>query len=339
MKQEKINLKPIHLNGFTIEEPVLLAPMAGVTDRPMRKMVRHYGVGLCYSEMIASQAMIRANDKTLKMSESADDDGPLAIQIAGSHPESMAQAAKMNEDRGACLIDINCGCPVKKITKGVAGSALMKEVDLAARNIEAVVEAVKIPVTVKMRIGWDHDSLNAAELALKAQEAGAQMITVHGRTRQQFYNGTADWSQISKVVDAVDLPVIANGDIFSPEAAEQALKISKADGVMVARGIYGKPWLPSYITHYLKTGEILNEPSLEEKYTLLINHFNEMINHYGEYTAVRMARKHMGWYSKGLRSSSEFRGSVNKLKEASEVKQALENYFEAQIQYQREEDE
>lgn len=323
--------KPIIMGSLKINDPVLLAPMAGVTDRPMRQMVRRYGVGLCYSEMIASQAMIRANDKTLKMSESADEDGPLAIQIAGSDPEVMAVAAKMNADRGACLIDINCGCPVKKITKGVAGSALMKEPELAARNMEAVVKAVDIPVTVKMRLGWDYDNLNAPKLAYLAQEAGACAITVHGRTRQQFYNGTANWKLINDVVKAVSIPVIANGDIFTPQDALQALTESQAAGVMVARGIYGRPWLPSHIIHYLQTGEIKQEPNLEEKFALLTQHFNAMVSHYGETTGVRMARKHMSWYSRGLHSSAEFRSSVNKLKTAEAVRSALQQYFEHQL--------
>ncbi len=319
------------MGTLQIDDPVLLAPMAGVTDRPMRQMTRHYGVGLCYSEMIASQAMIRANDKTLKMSESADEDGLLAIQIAGSNPEVMATAAKMNADRGACLIDINCGCPVKKITKGIAGSALMKEPDLAARTIEAVVKAVDIPVTVKMRLGWDHENINAPKLAYLAQEAGACAVTVHGRTRQQFYKGTANWKLINDVVKAVDIPVIANGDIFTPQDALQALNQSKAAGIMVARGIYGKPWLPSHIIHYLKTGQLKQEPNLEEKFALLTRHFDAMVKHYGELTGVRMARKHMSWYSKGLHSSAEFRSVVNKLKSAEAVRSALQQYFELQL--------
>ncbi len=334
MTKPIINLTPLDFGTFTIDAPVLLAPMAGVTDRPMRSMVRNYGVGLCYSEMIASQAMIRANDKTLKMSESADEDGLLAIQIAGSDPEVMAKAAQMNAQRGACLIDINCGCPVKKITKGIAGSALMKELDLAARNIEAVVKAVDIPVTVKMRLGWDHENLNAPKLAYLAQESGAQLITVHGRTRQQFYNGTADWKAIKPVVEAVDIPVIANGDIFTPQDALQALHDSTANGVMVARGIYGKPWLPAHIIHYFNTGEILPEPDLSEKFDLLTRHFEAMVAHYGETTGVRMARKHMSWYSKGLHSSAEFRATVNKLKSADAVRDALKQYFEHQMKLQ-----
>ncbi len=324
-------LKSIKIGNIDITNPVLLAPMAGVTDKPMRQMVRAYGVGLCYSEMIASQAMVGANDKTLRMSSQMDDDKPLAIQIAGSDPKIMAEAAKMNADRGACLIDINCGCPVKKIVKGVAGSALMQNIELAARNVEAIVEAVDIPVTVKMRLGWDYDSLNAPQLAYLAQEAGASLVTVHGRTRQQFYNGNANWEAIADVVQAVDIPVIANGDIFSPQDAKTALEQSGAQGVMIGRGIYGKPWLPSHIIHFLKNGEILEEPSLQEKYKLITQHFKAMIDFYGEYTGVRMARKHMGWYSKGLRESADFRRRVNKLKTADEVWQQLHSYFEAQL--------
>ncbi len=325
-------LKSIKIGNIDIALPVFLAPMAGVTDKPMRQMVRAYGVGLCYSEMIASQAMVRANDKTLRMSSPVDDDKPLAVQIAGSNPQIMAEAAKMNADRGACLIDINCGCPVKKIVKGIAGAALMQDIELAARNIEAVVKAVDIPVTVKMRLGWDYDNLNAPQLAYLAQEAGAQMVTVHGRTRQQFYNGTANWEAIGNIVKAVHLPVIANGDIFSPQNAKQALEQSGACGIMVARGIYGKPWLPQHIIHYLQTGQLLDEPSLEEKYKLIVSHFEAMIDFYGEYTGVRMARKHMGWYSKGIKESAAFRASVNKLKNADEVRAQLHSYFQSQLE-------
>ncbi len=325
-------LKSIKIGNMDIPSPVLLAPMAGVTDKPMRQMVRSYGVGLCYSEMIASQAMVRANDKTLRMSSQMDDDKPLAIQIAGSNPQIMAEAAKMNADRGACLIDINCGCPVKKIVKGIAGSALMQDIELAARNVEAIVKAVDIPVTVKMRLGWDSENMNAPQLAYLAQEAGASLVTVHGRTRQQFYKGFADWKTIANVVKAVHIPVIANGDIFSPQDAKEALKQSGAYGVMVARGVYGKPWLPQHIIYYLQTGQILAEPNLEEKYKLITQHFEAMIDFYGEYTGVRMARKHMGWYSKGLKESAEFRRNINRLKSADEVRTQLHSYFQAQLE-------
>ncbi len=327
-------LKSIKIGNMDILKPVLLAPMAGVTDKPMRQIVRSYGVGLCYSEMIASQAMVRANDKTLRMSSQVDDDKPLAIQIAGSNPQVMVAAAKMNADRGACLIDVNCGCPVKKIVKGLAGSALMQNIELAVRNVEAIVKAVDIPVTVKMRLGWDKENMNAAQLAYWAQEAGASMVTVHGRTRQQFYNGTADWQAIANIVKAVDIPVIANGDIFTPQNAKEALKQSGARGVMIARGIYGKPWLPSHIVHFLETGEELSEPNLKEKCQLILKHFENIISFYGEYTGVRMARKHMGWYSKGLRESAEFRRNINKLKTADEVRRQLHSYFQAQLTFE-----
>ncbi|MCW8952622.1 MAG: tRNA dihydrouridine synthase DusB, partial [Rhodospirillales bacterium] len=243
----------LRIGSVVLNSPVVLAPMSGVTDMPFRRLVKSFGVGLVVSEMIASQAMIRANRKTMKIASPCADEYPMSVQLAGCEPEIMAEAARLNVDRGASIIDINMGCPVKKVIKGDAGAALMRDERLAGRIIEAVVKSVDLPVTVKMRLGWDDSSRNAATIARIAQDAGAQAVTVHGRTRAQFYKGQADWEAIMAVKDAVKIPVIGNGDVASPQDALKLLEKSGADGVMVGRATYGQPWLLMQIERYLET--------------------------------------------------------------------------------------
>ncbi|MFO1080800.1 MAG: tRNA dihydrouridine synthase DusB [Reyranellaceae bacterium] len=325
--QSQPRLKPIEIGAIRLDDPVILAPMSGVTDMPFRRMVKQGGAGLVVSEMIASTAMVRENRKTLLMAKNSPEEFPMAVQLAGCEPEVMAEAARLNEDRGAALIDINFGCPVKKVVNGHAGSALMRDEVHAAKILEATVKAVKLPVTLKMRTGWDSSNRNAPNLARIAEACGIRMLTVHGRTRCQFYDGEADWAFVAEVKAATRLPVVVNGDITSLDAVDRALTQSGADGIMIGRGAYGRPWFLRQAMHYLRTGERLPDPTLAEQYGMVRAHFEAMLSHYGEETGVRMARKHLGWYSKGLASSADFRAAVNRETEADRVRQMLAAFF------------
>lgn len=321
-------LKPLRIGPVEVAAPVVLAPMSGVTDMPFRRLVKRAGAGLVVSEMIASRAMIHAARKTMKMAAHCADEYPVSVQLAGCEPEVMAEAARLNEDRGAAIIDINMGCPVKKVTNGDAGSALMRDLGLAARLLEATVRAVKIPVTLKMRTGWDDETRNAPELAKIAEASGIQAIAVHGRTRCQFYKGRADWPFIATVKDAVRIPVFGNGDVVTVDDAKRLLEDSGADGVLVGRGTYGRPWFLNQISHFLQTGGRLADPSLHDQIETVLKHFEAIVSHYGEKPGVKIARKHLGWYSKGLPNSAEFRQDVFQLEEPAAVIERIRRFYD-----------
>ncbi len=322
-------------SAVRLDPPVVLAPMSGVSDLPFRRLARRMGAGMVVSEMIASWAMVRENRNTLRMAEVEGAGGPSAVQLAGCEPDAMAEAARIAVGLGADLIDINFGCPVKKVAVGQqAGSALMRDEELAGRLLAATVRAVAVPVTLKMRMGWDHASLNAPQLAAIAEASGICMVTVHGRTRQQFYEGRADWDFIARVRQAVGIPVLANGDIQTEAEAVEARRRSGADGVMIGRGACGRPWFLARAAAALASRPLPAEPPLEVQKAVLLEHYEAMLRHYGTDAGMRMARKHLGWYSRGLPGSAEFRAAVMRLAEPEAVVRLVDAFYDRVIEHQ-----
>ncbi len=317
----------MNIGKHRLENNLFLAPMAGVTDLPFRQLCKKLGAGVAVSEMVSSNSLLRGSLKTCRRAHHEGECSPKTIQIAGSDPEMMAGAARYNEDQGAEIIDINMGCPAKKICNTLAGSALLKDEPLVQKILEATVRSVSIPVTLKIRTGWDPDNRNGVRIAKMAEECGIQALAVHGRTRSCFFRGDAEYETIAAIKAAVNIPVIANGDIETPEKAKWVLEHTKADGIMIGRGAQGRPWIFNEISHYLRTGEHLPEPEPLAIKAILLEHIQNLYLFYGEVTGPRVARKHVSWYTKGLVSSARFRDHFNRLETAHEQIDAIETFF------------
>tara|TARA_R100000963_G_scaffold11124_1_gene8085 strand:- start:7097 stop:8098 length:1002 start_codon:yes stop_codon:yes gene_type:complete len=322
--------KALSIGPYTLPNNLFLAPMAGVTDRPFRQLCRKLGAGMAVSEMITANKALWASKKSLLRANHEGEPEPRSVQIAGADPQMMAEAARHNVAEGAHIIDINMGCPAKKVCNVMAGSALLQHEKLVGEILKAVVNAVDVPVTLKIRTGWDRDNRNGVRIARIAEDAGIKALAVHGRTRADAYKGDAEYDTIAEIKSRIAIPVIANGDIESPEKALLVLQQTGADGLMIGRAAQGNPWIFQQINHFLQTGENLAEPSVTEVQQILICHLNTLYDFYGEYSGVRMARKHIAWYSKGLRNGNAFRQQMNTLEKA-EQQLAFTDAFFAQL--------
>ena len=318
----------MQIGPYLIEPNVILAPMAGVTDRPFRQLCKRLGAGMAVSEMVSSNALLWKSDKTLRRINHEGEPGPISVQIAGADPLQMAEAARFNVDHGAQIIDINMGCPAKKVCNVQAGSALLQNEALVDEITRAIVQAVNVPVTLKIRTGWDRNNRNALNIARIAEGNGIQALAIHGRTRADAYRGEAEYETIQLVKQHIAIPVIANGDITSPEKAKFILDTTGADAIMIGRAAQGNPWVFREVNHYLETGTIMEKPSLEEVRSTLLEHLHNLYDFYGEYSGVRVARKHISWYSKGQRHGGSFRQAVNLVESSAEQIKMIEEFFD-----------
>ena len=308
----------MRIGAFQLKNNLIVAPMAGVTDRPFRQLCKEMGAGMAVSEMVASNSLLWGSEKTRRRANHDGEVEPISVQIAGADPQMLAEAAKYNVDEGAQIIDINMGCPAKKVCNVMAGSALLKDESLVARILESVVSAIDVPVTLKIRTGWDRSNRNAVTVAKIAEASGVQALAIHGRTRACGFSGEAEYDTIAEVKSQIAIPVIANGDIDTPERVKEVLEHTRADAVMIGRAAQGRPWMFREVTHYLETGERLPPPEVSEIHRVLVQHLNELYSFYGEHTGVRVARKHISWYTKGLAGSAAFRHAMNQLQTGAE---------------------
>ena len=322
----------MRIGPYKLKNNLFLAPMAGVTDRPFRSLCRRLGAGMAASEMVSSNSLLWGSKKTMRRADHAGESEPRAVQIVGSDPAKMAQAARYNVDNGAQIIDINMGCPAKKICNVYAGSALMQNEKLVAEILDAVVKSVEVPVTLKIRTGWDRANKNGVAIARLAESCGIQVLAVHGRTRADAFHGEAEYDTIAAIKAAVAIPVVANGDITTPEKAAQVLHATSADGLMIGRAAQGNPWIFREIEHYLTTGEKLAPPPVTEVRDTLLDHLETLYAFYGEYSGVRMARKHISWYSKGLRDGAAFRHRANQVDSREAQVAMVREFFDGQAQ-------
>lgn len=317
----------MQIGPYVLPNLLILAPMAGVTDRPFRQLCKKLECGMTVSEMVGARSLLRGSKKTIRRAFHSNEDFPRAVQIVGADPESLAQAAKINEDLGAQIIDINMGCPAKKVCNMLSGSALLRDELLVAKILQATVKAVQIPVTLKIRTGWDKNNINALNIARIAEATGIQALTIHGRTRSCFFGGNAEYDTIAEVKSTVSIPIIANGDITTPEKAKFVLNYTHADGIMIGRAALGRPWIFREIVHYLNTEEYLPPPNLAEIKILTLEHLENLYSFYGAYTGIRIARKHISWYSKGICNSANFRETFNKLETVEAQRDAVFGFF------------
>jgi tRNA-dihydrouridine synthase B len=325
----------MQIGSHILKNNLIVAPMAGVTDRPFRQLCKSMGAGMAVSEMVSSNSLLWGSEKTRRRANHEGEVDPISVQIAGADPAMMAEAARYNVAQGAQIIDINMGCPAKKICNVMAGSALLQDQPLVGRILDAVVGAVDVPVTLKIRTGWDTQHRNALAVARIAESAGIQVLAIHGRTRACAYAGHAEYDTIAAVKAEVKIPVIANGDITTPEKAKHVLEYTRADAIMIGRAAQGRPWIFREISHYLATGEYLPLPEVAEIHRVLINHLQDLYSFYGEYSGVRIARKHISWYTKGLVGSASFRHAMNQLQGVDEQLAAVNEFFSQLAGYGR----